>query len=152
MEHYSDCATNNAPAEPVGPCDCGGYTGPNITITDSSVTGTFSIDLPPLTFWKRVRWLFTCKCAAIALLALSLLFCGCSMTTLDASDTALNAANWQHAADRAFGYVTDAGLYEPGFLAAANASPSTIKAHRAFYNECLAHAKAMQAAAEKASR
>ncbi len=22
--HYSDCATNNAPALPVGPCDCNG--------------------------------------------------------------------------------------------------------------------------------
>ena len=25
-KHYSDCAVNNAPALPVGPCDCGGYT------------------------------------------------------------------------------------------------------------------------------
>lgn len=25
VEHYSSCAVNNAPALPVGPCDCGGY-------------------------------------------------------------------------------------------------------------------------------
>lgn len=24
-KHWSDCATNNAPALPVGPCDCGGF-------------------------------------------------------------------------------------------------------------------------------
>jgi hypothetical protein len=23
--HWSDCATNNEPAYPAGPCDCGGY-------------------------------------------------------------------------------------------------------------------------------
>lgn len=23
--HWSDCAVHNAPALPVGPCDCGGY-------------------------------------------------------------------------------------------------------------------------------
>jgi hypothetical protein len=25
LEHWSDCAVNNAPALPVGPCDCGGW-------------------------------------------------------------------------------------------------------------------------------
>ncbi len=24
-EHYADCATNNEPMMPAGPCDCGGY-------------------------------------------------------------------------------------------------------------------------------
>ena len=28
MAHTSDCATNNAPAMPAGPCDCGDYPSP----------------------------------------------------------------------------------------------------------------------------
>lgn len=28
VQHWSDCAVNNGPALPVGPCDCGGYTAP----------------------------------------------------------------------------------------------------------------------------
>ena len=86
----------------------------------------------------------------IALLALPLLLTGCSMTSLDASDTALNAANWRHAYDRSFGYVTDAGIYEKGFL--SDASGSTRAAHAAFLKECIALADAMAAAAAKAGK
>jgi hypothetical protein len=37
-EHWSSCAVNNAPALPVGPCDCGGL-DPAIEYMDDRVTG-----------------------------------------------------------------------------------------------------------------